>query len=90
MAGQSRIVARILSLSGSTGIPDTHAEFLVTYRCTGPVSGQVAGDLIFQVDVTQNESQIEASLQTQLAAAVSLVVTPPQNYTQADVRGLNL
>jgi hypothetical protein len=90
MAGQSRIIARITALTGSTGLPDTHAEFLVTYRCTGPVAGLVAGELTLQVDVTQNQSQIEGDLQTQLAAYVNNVVTPAQGYQANDVRGLGL
>lgn len=90
MAGQSRIIARIANVTRSSGTPDSNAEFIVEYRCTGPVLGLPVGEVVIQADITQSESALKGDLSAALAAAVNPLVTPPQAYTQADVRGLNL
>jgi hypothetical protein len=90
MAGDSRIVATIWSLGGSTGMPDTNAEFIIQYRCTGPVTGQTNGEVVLQANVTQNETQIKSDLSTALAAYLNTVIFPSQSYAANDVRGLNI
>lgn len=90
MAGQSRIVARIQSISSSSSNLDSQAEFIVYYRCTGPVTGQITGEMVLLVDITQSQGAISNDLQSALAAAVTPLVIPPQGYTQSDVRGLNI
>ena len=90
MAGNSRIVAMAVSLGGSSGMPDTNAEFIIQYRCTGPVTGQTSGEVVLQANVTQNETQIKSDLSSALAAYLNPIVFPPQTYASADVRGLNI
>lgn len=90
MAGTSRILAHIISIGRSTGVPDTDAEFTIMYQCTGPVSGVPLGQVIVQADITVAEAQIVNALQTAVANAVNPLITPPQSYTQSDVRGCNI
>jgi len=90
MAGQSRIIGRIASITYSTSLTEDEAEFLVQYRCSGLVSGQFFGEVVLVCDITQAESQINADLRAALAAQVDPLVEPPQAYTASDVRGLNL
>lgn len=90
MAGQSRIIGRIMQITFSTSLTEDQAEFLVQYRCSGFVTGQYYGETVLMCDITQAESQINADLRASLAAYVDPLVKPPQAYTAADVRGLNL
>lgn len=90
MAGSSRIVGMVKTITGYTGMPNTNAQFIVQYKCTGDVSGQIEGEAVLEVDVTQNDTQITTDLRTALAAYVNPLVTPPQAYAANDVRGLNV
>lgn len=90
MAGNSRIVATVKAITTYTGIPDTNAQFLVQYHCTGPVNGQVDGEALLEVDVTQTDAQIQLDLRAALAAHVDPLVDPPQSYSGTDVRGLSI
>jgi hypothetical protein len=90
MAGNSRIVATIWSLGGSGNMPDTNAEFIIQYRCTGPVTGQINGEVVLQANATQNETQIKNDLSAALAAYLNPIVFPAQGYSASDVRGLNI
>ncbi len=90
MAGQSRVIGRIVTITSSSNLTEDQAEFLVQYRCSGLVTGLVTGEVVLVCDITQNATQIANDLQTALAAAVNPLIQPPQAYTQADVRGCSL
>lgn len=80
----------MVSMGGSTGLADTDAEFVIRYRCTGPVTGQTQGEIVLIADVTVAEATCRNALSAALAAALNPIVFPAQNYTTSDVRGLNL
>lgn len=90
MAGNSRVIGRVKLITSSSSLLDTQAEFLVQYRCSGPVTGQIEGEAILVIDITQNDTQITSDLRTALAAYVNPIVFPAQAYAASDVRGLNL
>jgi hypothetical protein len=77
-------------MGGSNSLPDTDAEFIVNYRCTGPVTGATMGEVVLTVDITTSEAVIKNTLSASLAAYLNPLVFPAQSYTASDVRGFNL
>src|SRR3989304_6290473 len=61
MAGQSRIIGRIASITYSTSLTEDEAEFLVQYRCSGLVSGQFFGEVVLVCDITQADAPLRGS-----------------------------
>jgi hypothetical protein len=85
-----KIIGKVVGISRSTETPEDEAEVIVNYMVTGMGTGARTGEVLFQINMTQNETQINDDIRTALAAYVDPLVGPPQGFAAVDVRGCNL
>ena len=82
-----KITARVVT-SGSSNVPGM-LNVTLTWRLTASINGIVEeSGAPFDVDPNQTDTEIEASLRTQLADYVSNLVG--QTFTSEDIRGCKL